>query len=61
MKPLLPVLGAGGAFAGTAVAGLLVGVWLANRLELPILVAVGLFAGLALGGYSAYRLLVRSM
>lgn len=61
MRPLLPVLGAGGAFAGTTVAGLLVGVWLAERLRLPIVVAVGLFAGLALGGYSAYRLLLRSM
>lgn len=61
MKPLLPVLGAGAAFAGTAVAGLLAGVWLAERLKVPILAAAGLFAGLALGGYSAYRLLVRSM
>ncbi|HET6276081.1 MAG TPA: AtpZ/AtpI family protein [Candidatus Cybelea sp.] len=61
MKPLLPVLGAGGAFAGTTVAGLLAGVWLAERLRMPIVAAAGLFAGLALGGYSAYRLLLRSM
>lgn len=61
MKPLLPVLGAGGAFAATTVAGLLAGVWLADRFRLPILAAAGLFAGLALGGYSAYRMLLRSM
>ena len=61
MKPLLPVLGAGGAFAGTAAGGLLAGIWLAERLKAPILTAAGLFAGLALGGYSAFRLLLRSM
>jgi hypothetical protein len=61
MKPLLPVLGAGGALAGAAVAGLLAGMWLAERAKVPILAAAGLFAGLALGGYSAYRLLLRSM
>lgn len=61
MKPILPVLGAGGAFAGTAVAGLLAGIWLGERLRVPFLAAAGLFAGLALGGYSAYRLLVRSI
>jgi hypothetical protein len=61
VKPLLPVLGAGGTFAGTTVAGLLAGVWLAERLRLPILAAAGLFAGLALGGYTAYRMLLRSM
>jgi hypothetical protein len=30
-------------------------------MKVPILAAAGLFAGLALGGYSAYRLLLRSM
>ena len=61
MKPLLPVLGAGGAFAGATVIGLLAGVWLAERLKMPVAAAAGLFVGLALGGYSAYRLLLRSM
>lgn len=61
MKPLLPVLGAGGAFAAMAVVGLLAGIWFGERLKLPILAAAGLFAGLALGGYSAYRLFLRSM
>lgn len=61
MRPLLPVLGAGGAFAAIAIVGLLAGVWLAERFKVPALTAAGLFAGLALGGYSAYRLLLRSM
>jgi hypothetical protein len=61
VRPLLPVLGAGGAFAGTAIAGLIAGVWLAGVTRVPILAAAGLFAGLAVGGYSAYRLLLRSM
>ena len=61
MKPVMPVLAAGGTFAVTTVAGLVAGAWLAERLRAPILVAVGLFVGLAAGGYSAYRLLLRSM
>ncbi|HLX25657.1 MAG TPA: AtpZ/AtpI family protein [Candidatus Cybelea sp.] len=61
MKPILPVLGAGGTFAVATVGGLFAGVWLADRLRVPILAAAGLFVGLALGGYSAYRLLLRSM
>lgn len=61
MKPLLPVLAAGGTFAAAAILGLLVGVWLAGRWREPILAGVGLFTGLAFGGYSAYRLLQRSM
>jgi Putative F0F1-ATPase subunit Ca2+/Mg2+ transporter len=61
MRPLLPVLGAGGAFTSLAVVGLLAGVWLAERLKVPILAAAGLLAGIALGGYAAYRLFLRSM
>lgn len=61
MKPLLPVLGAGGTFAAATLAGLYAGVLLGERTKVPALVAAGLFAGLALGGYSAYRLLLRSV
>jgi len=61
VKTLLPVVAAGSAFAAAALAGLLAGIWLAATLKLPVLSPAGLFAGLALGGYSAYRLLVRSM
>jgi len=61
MKTAMPVLAAGGTFAMTTLAGLFAGVWLNERMRAPILVVAGLFLGLALGGYSAYRLLLRSM
>ncbi len=61
MKAVTPVLAAGGTFAVTALAGLFAGVWLGERFRAPVFVAAGLFLGLALGGYSAYRLMLRSM
>ena len=61
MKAVVPVLAAGGTFAVSTLAGLLVGIFLAGRTGAGRWVAGGLFAGLALGGYSAYRLLLRSM
>lgn len=61
MKPLLPVVGAGGTFAAATLGGLLGGIWLAQRTRAPAFVAAGLFAGLVLGGFAAYRLLLRSM
>lgn len=57
----MPVLTAGGTFAMMTLAGLFIGVWLAGRLQAPLVTVAGLFAGLLLGGYSAYRLLVRSI
>ncbi len=60
MKGLLPVIGAGGTFAGSAVAGLLLGIWLAGRTGAQLWVLGGLFGGLFLGGYAAVRLLMRS-
>ena len=61
MKQILPVLAAGGTFAAAAVLGLLVGIVAAGRSGKPILVPAGLLLGAALGGYSALRLLLRSM
>ena len=61
MKGAMPVLAAGGTFAATTLAGLFAGAWLAGRMRAPIAVVAGLFLGLALGGYSAYRMLMRSM
>jgi Putative F0F1-ATPase subunit Ca2+/Mg2+ transporter len=61
MKALLPVVGAGGIFAGAALAGLLLGIWLGRQLGQPLWVFAGLLGGLAIGGYSAFRLLLRSM
>lgn len=61
MKGMMPVLAAGSTFAAMTVAGLFAGAWLAGRMRAPIVVVAGLFLGLALGGYSAYRMLLRSM
>ncbi|HTA38021.1 MAG TPA: hypothetical protein VK760_03035 [Candidatus Acidoferrales bacterium] len=61
MKGLMPVLGAGGAFAVTALAGLGAGVLIAQRTGQHMWVLGGLFAGLAVGGFSAFSLLRKSM
>lgn len=61
MKPLLPVLVAGGTFAGAAVVGLLAGIVAADKLGRPLLAPAGLMLGAALGGFSALRLLIRSI
>lgn len=61
MKPLLPVLVAGGTFAAAAILGLLTGVVVAGRAGEPLLVPAGLMLGAAIGGYSALRMLLRSM
>lgn len=55
------IIGAGATFAGTTIAGLILGVWLAGKTGQQLWVLGGLFGGLALGGYSAIRLLMRAM
>ncbi len=61
MKAFLPVLFAGGSFAGAAILGLLLGVAAAQRLSVPLLAPAGLMLGLIAGGYGAFRLLAKSM
>ncbi|HVA27841.1 MAG TPA: hypothetical protein VNF68_06655 [Candidatus Baltobacteraceae bacterium] len=61
MKTALPIIAAGGTFAGAALAGLLGGIVLAGRSGNQLWVLGGLFAGLALGGYSAVRMLLRTL
>ena len=53
------VIGAGASFAVTVLAGLLLGIWLAGRTGQQLWVLGGLFAGLAIGGYAAFRLILR--
>ncbi|GAC1653767.1 MAG: hypothetical protein NVS9B12_03980 [Vulcanimicrobiaceae bacterium] len=55
------VIAAGGAFAGSALAGLLLGVWLAGHTGRQLWVVGGMFAGIFLGGYGALRMLVREI
>jgi hypothetical protein len=61
VKPLLPVVIAGGTFAGAAVIGLLAGIAADAHFNQPLLVPVGLLVGAAAGGVSALRLLLRSI
>jgi len=61
MKTMVPVLTAGGAFAGITLVGLLLGILLGQRTGQPLWAFAGLMAGLGLGGYSAVRLLMRSI
>jgi hypothetical protein len=61
VKTLLPLVAAGGTFAGAAVLGLLAEICVANRSGEPLLAPAGLILGALLGGYSAFRLLARAM
>jgi hypothetical protein len=61
VKELAPLLGAGGTFAASTLLGLAAGMALAGRLGNQGWVLAGLFVGMALGGYGAYRLLMRSL
>lgn len=56
----MPVLAAGGTFAGCALLGLGAGVAVSARTGHQLWVLGGLLLGLALGAYSAIRLLVQS-
>jgi F0F1-type ATP synthase assembly protein I len=61
VKSLAPVLAAGGTFAGTVLLGLLIGILIAQRTGQPLWTLAGLLVGLGIGGYSAVRLLLRSL
>lgn len=61
MNGVFPVLAAGGIFAFTVLAGLGAGIWIGRLTGNDLWVAGGLFGGMAVGGYSALRLLLRSM
>ena len=61
MKDLAPVLTAGGAFTGATLAGLLIGILVAQRTAQPLWAFAGLVVGLAVGAFSALRLLMRSL
>ena len=61
MSGVLPVLAAGGTFAGTTLLGLVAGVWLGHATGQPLWVIGGLFGGVLVGGYAAVRLLARSI
>jgi predicted membrane metal-binding protein len=61
MKTVLPLLGAGTAFASTVIAGLLAGIWLDRHFGTAYWVLLLLAAGFVLGAWSAWRLVARSL
>lgn len=61
MKGVPPLIGAGGAFVGSTLLGLGAGILVDQRTGGQLYVIAGLFAGMLLGGYAAFRLLLRSM
>jgi len=61
MKSLVPLLGAGGTFAGCAIAGFAIGIWADQHTGSRYYTLIGLFAGMGIGGYGAVRLLLRSL
>ncbi|MBV9718978.1 MAG: hypothetical protein JOZ77_06645 [Candidatus Eremiobacteraeota bacterium] len=61
MKGAAQIVGAGGAFAATTLAGFVVGIWIGHRTGEQFWVLGGLMAGLLVGGYSAFRMLARAL
>lgn len=61
MKGVVPVLAAGGTFAICTLAGMAAGIWIGQRSGQQLWVLGGLLGGVAVGGYSAFRLLLRSL
>jgi hypothetical protein len=61
VNAVTPVLAAGGTFAASTLIGLLAGFWIGRATGQELWVIGGLVAGLGLGGYSAFRMLLRSL
>jgi hypothetical protein len=61
VNALVPVMAAGATFAGVTLCGLLAGVWIAHATGQGLWAGAGFATGLITGGYSAYRLVLRSM
>ncbi|MFN2527781.1 MAG: hypothetical protein ABR584_03595 [Candidatus Baltobacteraceae bacterium] len=57
----LKLVAAGGTFAGSAILGLLLGIWLAGLTGSSLWVMGGMLAGIGLGGYAAARLVLAEL
>ncbi|MHB8147537.1 MAG: hypothetical protein ACYDGM_09820 [Vulcanimicrobiaceae bacterium] len=57
---MLPIVAAGGSFAGSSVVGVLAGIALAGRTGQQLWVLGGLLLGMAVGAYAAIRLVIGS-
>jgi hypothetical protein len=60
VKAAAGIIAAGSAFAGTGVAGLLIGIWADHAQRTQYFAVIGLFVGIVLGGYVAFRLLLQT-
>lgn len=56
MKGPLALIAAGGSFAATVVAAIVVGILLDRRFDRGDIVVYAFFAGAVIGGYAAFRL-----
>lgn len=61
MKGPLAVIAAGGTFAGTVIAAIVIGIVVGHRLGRSDMVVYAFFAGLLLGAYSAWRLVAQAL
>jgi F0F1-type ATP synthase assembly protein I len=59
VKGAAGIIAAGSAFAGGGIVGMLIGVWLDHSQRTQYFAVIGLFAGIVLGGYAAFRMLLR--
>lgn len=61
MKGPLAIIAAGGSFAATVVAAIIIGVVVDHRLGRGDIVIYAFFAGVVLGGYTAFRLVADAL
>lgn len=61
MKAAAPLIGAGASFASAVIVGLIAGIVLSRIHGNQMWVLTGLFAGFLVGGFAAYRLLLKSL
>lgn len=61
MKGPLAIVAAGGSFAATVIAAIVIGIVLDHRLGRGDIVVYAFFAGVVLGGYTAFRLVAQAI
>lgn len=61
MKGPLAIVAAGGSFAATVIAAIVIGIVLDHRQGRGDIVVYAFFAGVVLGGYTAFRLVAQAI
>lgn len=57
---VVALIAAGSAFAGAAIGGLALGIWVDHLARTGFYAVIGLFLGMGAGAYAAFRLFVQS-